>query len=1350
MKEKRNNLSSNILQSQINNFISNINNKIITSSNQVKCNLNTNGFLEILDGAIKCSGKESLESIIPTEGDLSIKQNDGFSFFVWIYLFKYNNKKENNENINEEKNIYYIFHKGSSIDEFTPSMGVTTVPEKHLVVEITTTFSKKVILLTNKNIEENNLYSFGISFEVNYEQNFTEINMYINGKLDTQTRIKGQPIHNQGNVYFGKNAVINKCFKGVVADLMIMPSVLNDKEINYAHNEGLKNLYESNSEKLDMKSVFTEIFQKKRLINKYAFYTGKNVLEIENLGLSNSKMLEIVKNYDEEEKQNDIKEEKVKINIKYEKMIEEMSKFLGNEDQRILCNKIDMNRKLIHTCFYLANQGEENLEIDRVINIFETLKEILNFEIKEDFIIKLGKILYSLIEKEDAKEKYLLITTKFFENLHKALDDFEEKEKLKENDNEKYTPLKKNKKIKNENLNYLLRRNDDDIIKPLSPDKIKGFGNCAEEHEKLLLNNGVLKNYLEEKQEENLKNFNSMVRIKDLYDIPKNLPGEDEERPNVEIITSTNSSKIPNNIDDKNNNKININNNLANDNNSANNNYNIVNNDTTTMKNNSFNNSELANTSRTNASKKIKKIKLNDKYITQKKLIHNMLLDIMDEEENKVKSPEIGFNSDPATAELIEKDIIKQREEIKKKLEIIKSKKLEEEFNSKKSEKNTPPSPKKEENAFSPSIIPEWSDGSFELVINHCYDCHNHTSTTRHYEYQFIDKFNEIGEAVKSKFPNANIIGNLDEQEYYGNFDVYLCNVGLKSDIKNSNSNNKKDRYLIYSKYITKKFPTVNDILDKLICLVIMYGSSLNLEKSQFASNNNASEINTPRRLLITHEFPAEYSEKAEKIRLKRLEKKPELKIDEERTKFFCTNNGCNKIFVKKGNNPKACKYHPGVYQFGTYNALWPECWTCCEGKWDSPGCKTSEHKGVLLQDRLMLCLNHGELNDKGYPDSVCGTWYSERSNNGCKYHSGHIEKHKYTCCDQSEDAPGCVEGPHETATYPEDKAKLYFYPKSIKNPGLAKKIIPVSQLIKNCEYFKTTKEYPDYKKLKEEADKRKEQELEIPRRCFNIGCNAIFTEKENTFNSCMCHPGHWDFGGTKFKLGFIGEEDDGEEIKREKLYQQEREKKVLIEKELNKKKKKKSRELRVTQVEPCYGKWRPQWTCCGGKWDAEPCTPCFHHGPLLQDESKYNRKYLYPDIRLQFGLRRIVSDRWKEYIQQFIYDEKKVNKICRNFIHKKGKLNLYNIHELFNLLKLKYVIEQEDPSLFLKYRDLSLKQETFACLCEKGNNTIDINKFIKWWFADYMTLYNEIHPLPKREKKDKENDGDNTNNIKY
>ena len=1294
-KGKRTNLSSNVLQLQVNKFVTNRNNQILEPSYPINSVLNTNGFLEILNGAIKCTGKEVLESIIPKEGDLSIKQNNGFSFFVWIYVSNFSKKKEKEKL--DEKTVFYIFRKGASIDEFTPEMGIVECPEKHFVVGLSTSNHKKISLLANKAIEDNHLYSFGATFEVNYEQNLTDVNIYIDGKLDTQTRIEGQPLHNQGNIYFGKIDISSKSFKGIIADLILTPNVLKDSEINFAHNEGLRYLYETNGEKLNMNIVFNEIFKKKRLINKYAFYTGKNVFEIENLDLSVDKMLEIVKNYDEEEKENDIRIPPVKKNLKYEKMIENMNIFLSDEDQRILCNKIDMNKNLIHTCLYLANQGEENLEIERVINIFETLKEILPFEIKEEFIIKLAKILNSYLEsKEDKKVQKYIITNKFFENLNKSLDAFETKEKNEEMENEKYN-IKKSKKNKNENLNYLLRRNINENNEPLSPEKTKGFGDCITEHEKLLLHNEINGNYIEEKQDENLKNFNSLVRIKDLYDVPKNLPGEDENMPDVNIIPSENSSKInnTNNINDKSSTNIN----------------------------------ETNESILTNRSMKIKKVKLNDKNDKEKNLIHNMLLDILEEKPDKVITPELGINTNPSVAELIEKDIIKQREEIKRRLdEISKSKKIEEELplqNINKEEKQI--SINDNDNVFSPNIMPEWYDGNFQLVINHCHDCHKHTNTTRHYEYQFVDKFNEIAEAVKSKFPNAVIIGNQDEQEYYGNFDVYLCNIGIKNksklNEKNGNNDiNNKERYLIYSKYITNKFPTVNEILDKLITLVIMYGSSINLQKSQ----NN---IKSSSKLNITHEYPAELSEQAEKIKNKLLEKKPEVKIDEERTKFFCTNNGCNKIFVRKENGPKKCSYHPGVYQFGTYNGLWPECWTCCEGKWNSKGCKEGPHKETLLQDRLMLCLNHGELNSKGYPDSVCGTWYTERSNNNCKYHSGHIEKHKYTCCEQGEDSPGCIEGPHQTATYPDEKAKLYFYPKTIHNPGLEKKVIPVAQLIKRCQYFKETGTYPDFKTLKDQEKKKKEAELEMPRRCFNTGCNAIFTQKENTSNSCMCHPGHWDFGGTKFKLGFIGEEDDGEEIKREQLYQQEREKRMLIEKEMNKKKKKKSRELRLTKLEPCFGKWRPQWTCCGGKWDAEPCTPCFHHGPLLQDEQKYKRKYIYPNIRLQFTFKRIISDRWKKYISNFIYDENKVRQICRNFLNKKGKINLYNIHELFNLLKLKYVIEQEDPSLFLKYRDLSLKQETFKCLCEEGNNVIDANKFIKWWFADYITLYNEIHP---------------------
>ena len=116
-RKKHINLSSNILQLQVNKFISNRNNQIIMPSTPINSVLNTNGFLEILNGAIKCTGNETLESIIPKEGDLSIKQNNGFSFFLWIYLSKSSKKKETEDEKKNSQNIFYIFRKGSSIDE---------------------------------------------------------------------------------------------------------------------------------------------------------------------------------------------------------------------------------------------------------------------------------------------------------------------------------------------------------------------------------------------------------------------------------------------------------------------------------------------------------------------------------------------------------------------------------------------------------------------------------------------------------------------------------------------------------------------------------------------------------------------------------------------------------------------------------------------------------------------------------------------------------------------------------------------------------------------------------------------------------------------------------------------------------------------------------------------------------------------------------------------------------------------------------------------------------------------------------------------------------------------------------
>ena len=208
-----------------------------------------------------------------------------------------------------------------------------------------------------------------------------------------------------------------------------------------------------------------------------------------------------------------------------------------------------MNSQLINTCFYLANKGEDNLEIERVINIFDTLKEVLLFQVEKDFLIKLAIILYAYL-KVGEKEAYLK-TKKFFINLHKSLDNFEKEEIEQEIENAKYPKKKINKKKKPVfeeryqfiSFNYLLRRQKDSKANPLPPLKTRGFGNCITEHENLLLKTQNIKDCIEANQERNLKYYHSMFRIKDLYEVPKNLPGEDSTFPDVKIIHSESSSK---------------------------------------------------------------------------------------------------------------------------------------------------------------------------------------------------------------------------------------------------------------------------------------------------------------------------------------------------------------------------------------------------------------------------------------------------------------------------------------------------------------------------------------------------------------------------------------------------------------------------------------------------------------------------------------------------------------------------------------------------------------------------------------------------------------------------------------
>ena len=1296
--QKRKNLNSRVLQLQVDRFVSNKNNKIIMPANPIKAEVNKNGFIEVLNGAKESHDYETLESTMPKEVDLSIRQNGGFSTFFWLYSRKYKGE------IKEEKfknKVFYIFRKGGTVDQFTPSVGLIIQGPNgnssqkdnvgnrivNLIIELSTSRSKKETLYANKVIEDDHLYSVGISFAINYDDDSTEVNIYIDGKLDTQSSIQGEPIHNQGSVFFGRPDSSSHGFSGTVADVMIIPSPITEKEVALAHSEGLKKLYDSNGRSLGMNTIFGEIFKRKKLINKYALYTKKTIYEIENLGLSNSKMLEIVKNYDKEERDNDIRPPPEVRDFKYEKMIKEFSFFVSDIDNRILCNKIDMNGCLINTCFYLVNQGEEILEVERVLKIFDTLREVLLFSVNREFLLSLSKILNAFMKD---KVEYLKTRT-FFINLRQALDTFEFNEEEEEKERAKFAKKKKviKKKTKDgktkkiypspprKNIYEILRRGNQQIQEPLPIEETRGFGNCIPEHEKLMLKTQNIKNSIDIEQEENLPQYHTTFIIKTLYEKPKNLPGEDPENP-LPIIVQTHNSVEEESFSEEEEGETDMNNINFND--------------------NEFNGFINQENQIDNENLEINNIEQND--MGEENEIKQMLEDIINNKDAELEYPELGCVLNDEMATKFQECIMEAKKAEERKKEEEENKKLSEGEN-----KNQKGEEKKKETSeiihysFDPQFSEGWNNGNFELVINHCYDCDKHHKTTKHYEYYFIDKFNLIGEEVKTKFPNAKILGNLDEREYLGNFDVYLRYTGLPSD--------EKGRYMIYSKRETKKFPSVTDILDKLICLSIMYGSSMNLEKAQsedLLANKFVSKL--------AHELPATLSEKGEKIKQSLLTKKPEEKIDQERTVFFCTNNGCNKEYVEKNNKSHSCKYHRGVYQFGSYNGYWPECWSCCEGKWDSPGCTEGKHRGVLLENRLMLCVNHGDQLEEGVPpDSVCGTWYTKRSIDGCKFHSGHLEKGVFTCCQGGADSEGCQQGQHRTAQYPEPEAKLYFYPKILSNPGVklekGQKPLTTADQIKACGFFKRVVEYPFEKEaFKKNAD-RIQNEKQLDRRCLNIGCKRKYKEENNTDRSCKCHPGKWDFGGS------------GGGVNMKTIYDKYNtpvDDKIILE-----------------------NIWKPHWTCCGKGWDSPPCSFTRHHGPLMRDIGRYDLKYRYPDVRYKLNFTRNVGDKWTEYLEKNILKPERMNEIINSMPE---SFRYSELPGLCDKLKMGIMIIQEDPSYAIKFWDIIEKSNSIKYFCKDDN--IDREKFKKWWFTDYLTIYNELYPPKKPEKKDKKEEEKN------
>lgn len=56
------------------------------------------------------------------------------------------------------------------------------------------------------------------------------------------------------------------------------------------------------------------------------------------------------------------------------------------------------------------------------------------------------------------------------------------------------------------------------------------------------------------------------------------------------------------------------------------------------------------------------------------------------------------------------------------------------------------------------------------------------------------------------------------------------------------------------------------------------------------------------------------------------------------------------------------------------------------------------------------------------------------------------------------------------------------------------------------------------------------------------------------------------------------------------------------------------------------------------------------HKGPVMEEFKKNPRKYKWPDQRLKLQFPKIVSDKWKAFLQKFTYPEAIVKAICKKF----------------------------------------------------------------------------------------------------
>jgi hypothetical protein len=161
--------------------------------------------------------------------------------------------------------------------------------------------------------------------------------------------------------------------------------------------------------------------------------------------------------------------------------------------------------------------------------------------------------------------------------------------------------------------------------------------------------------------------------------------------------------------------------------------------------------------------------------------------------------------------------------------------------------------------------------------------------------------------------------------------------------------------------------------------------------------------------------------------------------------------------------------------------------------------------------------------------------------------------------------------------------------------------------------------------------------------------------------------------------------------------------------------------------------KWVPHWTCCGGKWEDPPCSYTKHYGPYVENVTNEDKKIKYPDERVKLKFKKEVACKSSTFIQQFMYEKPRVKALVN--AKKSEYTSSSDLPALCDMLKLNYLILQEDPSYHLKYNDIIDVDRTVKWFMEGDN--INHNKFIEWWFMPWIELYNKLYPEQQQQEEE-------------